>query len=64
MGACGNVWDMAKTNAQTDLERRLGLSVEEYNALEKLAQQGDRSVAAEIRRAIRKHVLNPKEPVS
>ncbi len=55
---------MAKTNAQTDLERRLGLSVEEYNALEKLAQQGDRSVAAEIRRAIRKHVLNPKEPVS
>jgi hypothetical protein len=40
----------------SDLQRRLGLSDEEIRQLETLAAEGDRSVLAEVRRAIRAHL--------
>ncbi len=47
---------MATTNSTADLQRRLGLHDNEYAKLEQLAQKGDRTVAAEIRRAIRQYL--------
>ncbi len=35
---------------------KLRLDTETLRALERLAQAGDRTVAAEIRRAVRKHI--------
>ncbi len=40
----------------TDLQRRLGLHDNDWERLESLAAANDRTVAAEIRRAIRSHV--------
>ncbi len=47
---------MAATASTADLQRRLGLHDNEYAKLEKLARKGDRTVAAEIRRAIRQYL--------
>ncbi len=41
---------------QPDLQRRLGLHANDYRKLEELALESDRTIAAEIRRAIREYL--------
>ncbi len=48
--------ETAATPNRADLQRRLGLHDNEYLRLEQLASDNDRTVAAEIRRAIRAHI--------
>ncbi len=44
---------MATEPNRADLQRRLGLHDNDYKRLEELAAQNDRTVVAEIRRAVR-----------
>lgn len=55
---------MSQPTYQSDLQRRLGLSDEEYRQIEAAAAAEDRTVAAEIRRRLRSSLRPMKRPSS